>query len=279
MIVPTRNSARSLAACLESVEGQSLRPTEIIVVDGKSTDGTDLVAKHFSASFVVPSLPGLLNARRVGAVMAKSDVLVVLDSDQVLMPFALQEAVRALGENDMVILGEYTLDPSTWMERLFAADKLRLHAHWKNFSDPFTGVLLPRVFKAPILRQALLSIPESVVEVVVTWDHAIIYFEAWKLTQRVGFVPGAIGHLEPDTIHALWKKWFRWGALEAVASKNREYRQYRRLCLEKVGRRVSFRRVIQSPAARQTIVLMTLKGLPYWTGYTSQAIKQRFAAG
>ncbi len=224
-------------------------------------------------------MPGLLNARRVGAVMAQSDVLVVLDSDQVLMPFALQEAVKALAENDMVILGEYTLDPSTWMARLFAADKLRLHQHWKHFSDPFTGVLLPRVFKARILREALSSIPESVVEVVVTWDHAIIYFEAWKLTQRVGFVPGAVGHNEPSTIHALWKKWFRWGALEAVANKNREYREYRRLCLRKVGPRASLRGVVHSPAARKTILLMTLKALPYWTGYTSQSVRQRFATG
>jgi glycosyltransferase involved in cell wall biosynthesis len=247
-------------------------------VDGKSTDGTDQVAKHFSASFVVPEVPGLLNARRVGARMARSDVLVMLDSDQVLVPFALEESVKALAENDMVILGEYTLDPSTWIERLYAADKVRLHQDWKRFSDPLTGVLLPRVFKAPILREALSCIPEKVVEVVVTWDHAIIYFEAWKFSQRVGFVAGAVGHNEPGNIHALWSKWFRWGVLEAVASKSLEYRQYQRLCLRKVGPRASLRGILESPEARKTLLIMMLKGLPYLTGYTSQAVRQRFAS-
>ena len=55
----------------------------------------------------------------------------------------------------------FSLGPSSWVEKLFAADKSRLHRNWELHADPFTGVLLPRVFRAQLLRSALLAIPHA----------------------------------------------------------------------------------------------------------------------
>jgi hypothetical protein len=198
----------------------------------------------------------------------------MIDSDQVLEPFALEASAKALAVDDMVILGEYTIDPQTWVQGLFAADKERLHRQWTVTSDPATGVLLPRVFKSVLLQSAMAAIPDAVVERVVSWDHAIIYFEAWKLSHRVAFVPGAVGHREPRSLGELLRKWFRWGAEEADAIRVDKYREYRRLCSEKIANRVNLAGFMTDPRARQTLLLMALKGVPYWTGFHWQRLRQ-----
>jgi glycosyltransferase involved in cell wall biosynthesis len=40
VIIPVKNEAEKIERCLEAVFGQTIKPFEIIVVDGHSTDGT-----------------------------------------------------------------------------------------------------------------------------------------------------------------------------------------------------------------------------------------------
>ncbi len=46
VIVPARNEARGIAACVQSLLGQNHRPFEVIVVDDESTDDTGAVARR-----------------------------------------------------------------------------------------------------------------------------------------------------------------------------------------------------------------------------------------
>lgn len=48
IVVPTRNSADTLALCLDSVAGQSYGSIELIVVDNHSIDMTLLLAQSYT---------------------------------------------------------------------------------------------------------------------------------------------------------------------------------------------------------------------------------------
>jgi glycosyltransferase involved in cell wall biosynthesis len=273
IVIPTFNSAATLDQCLASVAAQSLPPNEVIVVDGGSTDSTLAIAQAHGATLMSASPPGLLNSRRLGAITAKSVSIAMIDSDQVLERFALNAAIDALRESDMVILGEYSIRPSTWLERLFAADRLRLQAEWRNFSDPQDGVLLPRVFKASVLQQAFANISRDAIESVVANDHNIIFHEAWKATHRLGYVPNAVGHHEVATIGKLFKKQFRWGVHESKSSRRLgRDSDYQRLWNAKLRFRLHPRGLLADPAGWASLALLLLKGGPYCAGYVWQRL-------
>lgn len=46
VVIPTKNAERSLERCLESLQRQTLRPFETIVVDNFSTDQTVAIAER-----------------------------------------------------------------------------------------------------------------------------------------------------------------------------------------------------------------------------------------
>ena len=47
VIIPTRNEEQVISECLTAVFNQSFNPSEVIVVDGRSTDNTLKVASNF----------------------------------------------------------------------------------------------------------------------------------------------------------------------------------------------------------------------------------------
>ena len=81
VIVPTLNEEKNIAGCLKSIMRQeTLRDYEIIVSDGGSTDRTLELAKKW-ADRIVHSKKGIANGRNAGALSAKGDILVFVDSD------------------------------------------------------------------------------------------------------------------------------------------------------------------------------------------------------
>jgi glycosyltransferase involved in cell wall biosynthesis len=48
VIIPTKNSAKTIEKCLKSVKDQTYKNIEIIVVDNFSTDGTYEIAKKYT---------------------------------------------------------------------------------------------------------------------------------------------------------------------------------------------------------------------------------------
>ncbi len=92
IIIPTYNRAHLIERALESVYRQTLADYEIVVVDDASTDDTQAVlAPHTSRLHIVrnPNRRGPGVARNVGLREARGRYAVFLDSDDLLLPWAL----------------------------------------------------------------------------------------------------------------------------------------------------------------------------------------------
>jgi glycosyltransferase involved in cell wall biosynthesis len=85
-IVPTRNSARTINACVRSLRTQTYADVEIIVVDNESTDDTAERARLAGADNVVIAGPERCAQRNRGARESRGEIVVFIDSDMVLEP-------------------------------------------------------------------------------------------------------------------------------------------------------------------------------------------------
>jgi glycosyltransferase involved in cell wall biosynthesis len=86
IIIPTYNEEKVILNCLKSLEHQSTKNLEIIVVDDGSSDNTlDILksfkTKNFSYKFLIQPHHGPALARNLGAKNAQGKILVFVDSD------------------------------------------------------------------------------------------------------------------------------------------------------------------------------------------------------
>ena len=98
VVIPTHNSVETIDRALESVSAQSLRPSEVIVVDDGSADSTvEHVERHGSQPRLLHSTCGNgAGTRNIGIRAADAEWIAFLDSDDYWTPDHLRNAVDLL---------------------------------------------------------------------------------------------------------------------------------------------------------------------------------------
>lgn len=97
-IIPVHNGERFLAEAIRSALDQTLPPTEILVVDDGSTDGSAAVAAAFGppVRVLTQANRGPSAARNLGVAHATGELLAFLDADDLWLPDKLARQVHAL---------------------------------------------------------------------------------------------------------------------------------------------------------------------------------------
>ncbi len=112
LVTPVRTEARNLARLAASIESQTLSPTQWVIVDNGSDDGTLDLARHFASSrdwVTVISIPGeehpvpgapIVRAFHAGLqeLQHLPDVVVKLDADTSMDPDHFERLTRAFAE-------------------------------------------------------------------------------------------------------------------------------------------------------------------------------------
>jgi glycosyltransferase involved in cell wall biosynthesis len=108
VITVVRNAVSTIEDCIKSVETQSFRDFEYIVVDSLSDDGTsELISKHLDSidKYVREKDSGIYDAMNKGLALANGDVVGILNSDDIYAhPRVIADVVQAFSNssNDAV---------------------------------------------------------------------------------------------------------------------------------------------------------------------------------
>jgi glycosyltransferase involved in cell wall biosynthesis len=104
IVIPTRNSSKTLPICLSSISRQRYRNIEVIVVDNYSEDDTEEIAMRFGASVYIVG-PERSVQKNYGASVARGEIIYFIDSDFYLSPWVVEECVDLIrGGADAVIV-------------------------------------------------------------------------------------------------------------------------------------------------------------------------------
>lgn len=166
VIIPTFNRREWIGECLDSVLGQTYPNVEVIVVDDCSTDGTVewLRSEEKYSGLIVHEQEkngGASIARNTAIAMAKGELIVFIDSDDMLMREHIETAVEHFEEYpdlglfccDSTMIdagGNVILDGKTWHQSLAEAKGYDIKSGFRSlknvfrFSNCFPGFTLRR---------------------------------------------------------------------------------------------------------------------------------------
>ncbi|PSB02088.1 non-ribosomal peptide synthetase [Merismopedia glauca] len=111
VIIPAYNSAKFLPEAIESVLSQTYPVFEIIVVDDGSTDNTKEICDRYpTVQYVYQNNQGASVARNTGVRVSQGEYLLFLDSDDCLLPKAVEIGVNCINDHPEVgfVFGSYS---------------------------------------------------------------------------------------------------------------------------------------------------------------------------
>jgi len=259
--IPSYNSEKMISLCLKGVSKQTYPNIETLVIDSHSTDRTRDIAASYGAR-VIECDGKLLAARYLGLKEAKGQYVVLIDTDGILEPTAIERVVGMMDDYDMVVFETLSYNTEWFIPKLHGASKQIINARFgkPGAFDPTRGPFLPRFFKREILEEAFVAIPQELIPATVHGDHAIIYYESYKVSQRVGGLRNALYDIEPDW-EKLWKTRYRYGA--SLRSIKQSY--YGNLLRKKIGFGPWFGRPLG--AGFQTLLLAAIIKVAELVGY------------
>lgn len=110
IIVPVYNAEEYLDRCIHSILDQEFPSFEVILVDDGSSDASPLICDRYSGTdarflTVHQKNAGVSAARNAGLNLAQGEYVMFLDSDDALMPYALEEMFGHITDEDVVVGG------------------------------------------------------------------------------------------------------------------------------------------------------------------------------
>lgn len=186
VVVPTRNSVRTIRACLDSLRTQEV-PCRVIVVDNHSEDSTREVAGAL-ADVVLVTGPERSAQRNAGARAGTAPVVGFIDSDMILAPGVLSEALHQIQNGASgVIVPEHSVGQGYWS----AVRRLE-----RSFYIGVEGVEAARFFRRDVF-ETVGGFDESLRPGTEDWDLSIAVGERGRLARTDAVIEhdeGRIGY-------------------------------------------------------------------------------------
>lgn len=204
IIIPVFNEEEVLKDCLTSLQSQSYKNLEIILVDDGSTDNTLQIASRFKVEVFKQKHQGPGVARNLGVSKSRGQIVVFLDADMIfdkdfikdlITPIIKGKTIGTFSKNEFV-KNQNNVWSICWNINRNLPANLMISKNHPNTAP---------VFRA-ILKDKFLSIGG--------FDTEGQYTDDWSLSRKLGVkstaVNGAIYyHINPSSLPEVWKQ-ARW---------------------------------------------------------------------
>ena len=198
IVMPVWNRAHTLRRTFESLNKQTFTDYEILLADGGSKDGTPELALQLSDKVRVitqpPDRPGIGAARSIAFGEARGEYIACLDSDDVMLPWALQTYYDAIQKNNKPAF--MLANAIMFRDEAKLADAVQVDARYSVYPNYFAYILKPR--KGWSLASGSIFRTEYAKQIAGLSDK-IVYAEDSDMFIRLGDKPGFIRIEEPFT--------------------------------------------------------------------------------
>jgi cellulose synthase/poly-beta-1,6-N-acetylglucosamine synthase-like glycosyltransferase len=212
VIVPVRNAARTIGACLDGLEAQSVSRDryEVIVVDDGSTDDTRDIVKGYDVVLLTQAHQGPATARNRGVGAARGEIVLFTDADCVPDENWIEEMVRPFDDPEVVgVKGAYRTRQGEIVARFVQCEYEERYERMAgrrfiDFIDTYSAGYRREVFLAHGGFDA--GYPNASVE-----DQELSFRLAERGYKMVFNPRAAVHHQHPDNVAAYFKRKFNIG--------------------------------------------------------------------
>jgi GT2 family glycosyltransferase len=203
VVVGNYNGEHLLPDCLRSLDAQSLRPSEIFVVDGSSSDRSESVASELGATFVAEPNNGLGYLYNRGVELAETDYVFLANNDIALRPDCLEDLAKALDDHPAAFAADAcqydwsaenrihaltTLAPGGWLREYLPG----LHLDHNVRADAVTPTVCANG-AAMLVRRSMFRDLEGFDETFfMEWEDLDLCWRAWACGWSTLYVPTAV---------------------------------------------------------------------------------------
>jgi glycosyltransferase involved in cell wall biosynthesis len=179
IIIPFHNAESTIIDTLKSLQGQTFKGWEAIVVDDGSTDASYSIVKDFATGearlkTIRQKKAGVSAARNKGIEFSQGKYLNFLDADDLLVPTMLSKMIGELeGKDQDAVCCGWTL-----------ADRNLQNLNW-HCTPPKERDLFPRLAHENLFPLHCGIVSRSVVESVGAFDPTLNQCEDWDLWVRI----------------------------------------------------------------------------------------------
>ena len=217
LLIPTLNEYEGMKVIMPKIDKNWF--TQIIILDGGSTDGTVEYAKEQGYEVYIQTKPGIRNAYNEVLPLIKGDALITFSPDGNSIPELLPELIKEMEDNhrDMVIVSRYLGDAksddddfiTSFGNWLFTKTVNLLHDG--NYTDV---MVIYRAYKTQLIYDLELNTDdayetaEKLFRTLISWEP-LLSVRAAKRKLNISEIPGD----EPERIGGERKlQVLKWGA-------------------------------------------------------------------
>jgi len=224
VVIPTKNSGKSLEDCLKSLQQQTYKNFDILIVDGYSTDNTVDIAKKFKAKVVYDDGKTRASACNKALEIVGTPYIAFTDDDAIPFKDWVEKIVKFFESHNCVSVGGINFSPpddsifAKSVDVLFSsklvAGKSRYGKVWDKVREINHNPGCNVAYKTSIIRKIGFD------EDLPTAEDVVLDYKIKKSGGKIYFSPDIkVYHRRRNNLKSLFKQIYKYGLGRAIANK------------------------------------------------------------